>query len=116
MDTNSDSGSSPTNQPVVPFALGQGSNAANQAIRQQNDHQANQARYGLPNMIAASSHAQPQKNDEEKAKEELAARGLKILNVNEIGCEEKPITDLRWIQAVTCTRLDIQSRGNSRSQ
>ena len=23
MDTNSDSGSSPTNQPVVPFALGQ---------------------------------------------------------------------------------------------
>ncbi|CAH3169578.1 unnamed protein product, partial [Porites lobata] len=60
MDTNSDSGSSPTNQPVVPFALGQGSNAANQAIRQQNDHQANQARYGLPNMIAGSSHAQPQ--------------------------------------------------------
>ncbi|CAH3192768.1 unnamed protein product [Porites evermanni] len=60
MDTSSDSGSSPTNQPVVPFALGQGSNAANQAIRQENDHQANQARYGLPNMIAASSHAQPQ--------------------------------------------------------
>ncbi|CAH3192769.1 unnamed protein product, partial [Porites evermanni] len=60
MDTSSDSGSSPTNQPVVPFALGQGTNAANQGIRQQNDHQANQARYGLPNMVAASSHAQPQ--------------------------------------------------------
>ncbi|CAH3169576.1 unnamed protein product, partial [Porites lobata] len=60
MDTSSYSGSSPTNQPVVPFALGQGTNAANQAIRQQNDHQANQARYGLPNMVAASSHAQPQ--------------------------------------------------------
>ena len=28
----------------------------------------------------------------------------------------QPITDFRWIQAVTCTRLDIQSRRNSRSQ
>ncbi|CAH3029545.1 unnamed protein product [Porites evermanni] len=59
MDTSSDSGSSPTTQPVVPFALGQGPDA-NQAIRQQNDHHANQARYGPPNIVAASSHVQPQ--------------------------------------------------------
>ncbi|CAH3157400.1 unnamed protein product [Porites lobata] len=64
MDTSSDSGSSATtDQSVVPFALGQGPNT-NQAIRPQNDHQANQARYGPPNMVAASSHLQPQAGDD----------------------------------------------------